>query len=115
MNSYDVQYYPQVTGLKATNPALKVFISVGGWAAGGAVFSTMVSSAENRRTFIDSAIQFMKTYAFDGIDIDWEYPAASDRGGTAADTANFVEFLKELRAACGKQFGITATLPSSYW
>jgi GH18 family chitinase len=33
----------------------------------------------------------------------------------AADTANFVIFLKELKAACGSKYGISATLPSSYW
>lgn len=57
----------------------------------------------------------MNTYAFDGIDIDWEYPVAPERGGRPADKANYVQFLKELRAAYGASFSITATLPSSYW
>lgn len=35
-------------------------------------------------------------------------------GGVPADTANYVEFLKELKAACGSKYGVTATLPSSY-
>jgi len=48
-----------------------VFISVGGWSAGGAVFSSMVSSYDNRRAFIVSLQAFMKMYAFDGVDIDW--------------------------------------------
>lgn len=75
----------------------------------------MVSSSTSRAAFIKSAVSFMKTYAFDGIDIDWEYPAATDRDGVAADTANFVAFLEELRAACGSTYTISATLPSSYW
>ena len=114
MNTYDVEYYSRVVALKAGNPSLQVYISVGGWAAGGAIFSSMVSTAIRRQAFIQSALSLMNTYAFDGVDIDWEYPAAGDRGGVAADTANFVQFLQELRAACGKKFGITATLPSSY-
>jgi chitinase len=114
MNSYDVTLYPRVTGLKSQHPALKVFISVGGWDAGGAIFSSMVSTSANRATFISSAIKFMKTYSFDGIDIDWEYPYAGDRGGVPADTANYVQFLKELRVACGGVYGLTVTLPSSY-
>ena len=115
MNSYDTSYYPQFTGLKTQNPALQVFISVGGWDAGGQIFSNMVSTSANRQTFIASAVAFMSTYGFDGIDVDWEYPAAGDRGGVAADTVNYVSFLRELRAACGSTYGISATLPSSYW
>jgi chitinase len=114
MNSYDVDLYPRVTALKSQNKALKVFIAVGGWAAGGATFSNMVKTSGSRSIFIESAVSFMKTYGFDGIDIDWEYPAATDRDGVPADTENYVTFLKELRAACGTSFGISATLPSSY-
>lgn len=44
-----------------------------------------------------------------------EYPVASDRGGTAADKANYVMLLSEMRDALGDDYGITATLPSSYW
>ena len=50
----------------------QVFISVGGWDAGGKIFSNMVSSSTNRAAFISSALQFCRTYAFDGIDTDWE-------------------------------------------
>lgn len=114
MNAYDVDYYSRVVALKSRNPSLQVYISVGGWAAGGAIFSSMVGTSIHRQAFIQSAISLMNTYAFDGIDIDWEYPAAGDRGGVAADTANFVQFLPESRAACGRKFGITVTLPSSY-
>ena len=75
----------------------------------------MVSSSSSRSAFITSAVTFLKTYAFDGIDIDWEYPAATDRDGVAADTDNYVTFLKELSDAFGTKYGISATLPSSYW
>lgn len=114
MNSFDAELYPRFTNLKSTNSGLKVFISVGGWAAGGAVFSNMVSTAATRSTFIDSAIQFMRTYGFDGIDVDWEYPAAGDRDGVPADTQNYVTFLKELKAACGSNYGVSVTIPSSF-
>ncbi|KAH1988861.1 hypothetical protein KXV97_002831, partial [Aspergillus fumigatus] len=96
-------------------PSLKTYISVGGWDVGGKVFSDMVRFPGTRKTFIDSAISMMTEYGFDGIDIDWEYPAADDRGGAARDTANLVTFLSELRAAVGTKFGVTCTLPSSYW
>jgi chitinase len=70
MHDYDVALYTKLTNLKSTNSALKVWISVGGWDAGGAVFSNMVSTSSNRATFIASAMKFMATYAFDGIDRD---------------------------------------------
>jgi chitinase len=114
MNSYDDQLYPQVIDLKLQSVGLQVYIAVGGWAAGGKIFSDMMSTAANRKAFIDSAIQFCKTHGFDGIDIDWEYPGADDRGGAEKDYQTFVTFMKELRAASGN-LGLTLTLPNSYW
>jgi chitinase len=75
----------------------------------------MVGSATNRQTFITSLVQFMKTYGFDGVDIDWEYPGAPDRGGAPADSANLVSLLQDMRSTFGNSYGISVTLPSSYW
>lgn len=57
-------------------------------------------------------------YCLDGIDIDWEYPAAEDRGGSAVDTDNYVLLVADMRAefdAVNPGWAITCTLPSSYW
>lgn len=67
-------------GLEKKKPSLKTFISVGGWAVGDEPFSDMVRFPGTRKSFIDSATRFMKDKGFDGIDIDWEYPVAKDRG-----------------------------------
>ena len=56
----------------------------------------------------------MDTYGFDGVDLDWEYPGADDRGGKSQDTANYVSLAAELRAAFGRKYGISMTLPTSY-
>lgn len=40
----------------------------------------------------------MSTYKFDGIDLDWEYPVADDRGGRKEDFANFSKFLANLKS-----------------
>jgi hypothetical protein len=66
MNSFDAELYPRFTNLKPSTSGLKVFISVGGWAAGGKIFSDMVGSASKRATFIASALKFMATFSFDG-------------------------------------------------
>ncbi|KAJ5538234.1 hypothetical protein N7494_007713 [Penicillium frequentans] len=114
-NSFDSELYPRFTALKQSAAGLSTMMSVGGWDEGGTIFSDMVSTTERRSTFIDSVMAFMSTYGFDGVDIDWEYPAASDRGGVAADTQNYVSLLKEMKAAFGSVYTVTATLPSSYW
>jgi len=41
----------------------------------------------------------MNTYAFDGADLDWEYPGVSWSGGRPIDKANFVSLVQELRNA----------------
>lgn len=115
MNAFDTKLYGKLTDLKSRSPTLKVYISVGGWSAGGATFSAMAFTKANRAAFIQSTIKFIKTYVFDGVDISWQYPAAKDRGGEKADSENFVAFLSELRDALGDTYGLTVTLPSSYW
>ncbi|PGH03305.1 chitinase [Blastomyces parvus] len=115
MHSYDKEFYRIFTDLKIQKPSLKCFISIGGWDAGSKVFSNMAKTEGSRKTFIDSVINFMKEYGFDGVDIDWEYPVADDRGGSKEDFKTYVLLLKELRAAVKDKYEITVALPASYW
>jgi hypothetical protein len=75
----------------------------------------MASTAVNRAKFIKSIIHFMSTYGFQGVDIDWEYPGARDRGGRPEDKGNFVILCREMQAAFAGRFGLTVTLPASFW
>ncbi|KAI0418524.1 family 18 glycosyl hydrolase [Xylaria grammica] len=112
--------YSDFTALKDTHSGLQTWISVGGWSFTDpgptrSAFSDMTSSAGNRQKFINGLIDFMEHYGFDGVDLDWEYPQADDRGGVTDDTSNYVSLVKELRAAFGTKYGISMTLPTSYW
>ena len=57
----------------------------------------------------------MAQYDFQGVDLDWEYPATPERGGKAEDTENYVSLVKEMRAAFGDQYGLSITLAPDYW
>lgn len=82
------------------------------------LYGEIAADAGKRQTFANNVVHFMKQYGFDGLDIDWEYPGAPDRGGKPEDTENFVKLLQTLRQtfdASGSKFGLTFTAPSSYW
>jgi len=88
--------------LKEKNPDLKVLFSVGGWTAGGWIFSQMASTAENRQKFKVSIIHFMKYFGFDGLDLDWEFPGYDmlpEEPTNPDDKPNFTLLMKELREA----------------
>jgi chitinase len=120
MDANGASLYSRFTALKSKKASLQTWISVGGWSFTDpgptqTAFSTMSSSSDNRQEFINGLIQFMSTYGFDGVDLDWEYPGADDRGGNTQDTANFVSLAAEMRAAFGNKYGLTITLPTSFW
>ena len=97
-------------------------VAIGGWNFNDKptehYFSNMVNNHANRQTFISSVVAYLTKYGLDGIDIDWEYPAAIDRGGIPSDTDAFVLLLSDMRDAfntVNPGWEITCTLPSSYW
>ncbi|KAH6651588.1 glycoside hydrolase superfamily [Truncatella angustata] len=117
----DVQGMKDFTAL-SKDGKLQTWIAVGGFdfsnpeAASHTTWSDMVSTKANRAAFISSAKEYMDTYGFQGIDLDWEYPGAPERGGKKlADTRNFSLLVKEMRAAYGTSYGISVTLAPDYW
>ncbi|HEX2962748.1 MAG TPA: glycoside hydrolase family 18 protein [Ignavibacteriales bacterium] len=87
---------------------VKVLISIGGWDTVAAKnFRTIAANPALRQRFVSELTKFCKTNRYDGADIDWEYPDASDNG-------NYVSLISQLRKSF-KASGIpliTAALPS---
>lgn len=108
------------TSLKNQNPVLKCIVSVGGWAFNDpgptqSEFHNIAASSSSRSTFISSVQSFLATYNFDGIDIDWEYPVAVERGGHPEDKENYLLLVQEMRTAFGSSKLISIAAPASYW
>lgn len=87
-----------VLALKKQNPRLKVLYSIGGWVWSDQ-FSNIAAYNVSREKFAKSAVTLMKSYGFDGIDIDWEFPGqrAEDNVFRPSDKENFTLLLGELR------------------
>lgn len=107
--------FDRVIKLKEQNPKLKVLLAVGGWAFGSEPFRALTSNTFRMNGFIYDAIEFLRKYNFDGLDIDWEYPKGAD------DKAAFISLIKEMRLAFegehksaeSAQLLLTAAVPAS--
>ncbi|KAL8852650.1 MAG: hypothetical protein Q9221_002410 [Calogaya cf. arnoldii] len=96
----DGELVSRVTFLKTRYQGLRVCVAIGGWAFNDPPTQTLFSDMAN------------------GVDMDWEYPAAPDRGGNPADTLNFVLLMAEIREAfdaANPAWESTLTVPTSYW
>lgn len=131
--------FNQLKKLKAKNPNLKIFISLGGW-TWSRYFSTAAATDANRKALVASCIDvYLKGNLkksggdpaggagvakgiFDGIDIDWEYPGVQGIGNNVVDAVNdkhnltllMAEFRKQLdeygASQGGKKFYLTAAI-----
>ncbi|XP_032690909.1 mucin-5AC [Odontomachus brunneus] len=88
--------YAKFTGLKTYNKNLKTMLAIGGWNEGSSRFSPMVADPARRREFVKNAVKFLRQNHFDGLDLDWEYPAFRD-GGKPRDKDNYANLVQELR------------------
>ncbi|XP_018570659.1 acidic mammalian chitinase-like [Anoplophora glabripennis] len=96
-NDDGLRGFSRLVDLTKVNPNLKVLVSMGGWNEGSEKYSIVAADPAKRKVLIDEVIQFLGEHNFHGFDLDWEYPAL--RNGSDIDPANYVELLKELKAA----------------
>ena len=96
----DAENFKLLADLRRRHPHLQILISVGGWTWSGN-FSDAALTAESRRRFTDSAIEFVRRHDIDGVDIDWEYPGLRGNNNVhrPEDRENFTAMMMELRQA----------------
>jgi chitinase len=89
---------------KAKANGAKIFLSVAGLAAD---FKTLAATAPGRTSFVTQAMNLVRTYGFDGLDIDWEFPRTDD--GT---DITFTQLMKQLSDSChtASKYYLTAAI-----
>ena len=113
--------FHQLIKLKQQYPHLVTMISIGGWTLSD-TFSDIALTSASRAYFARSAVDFMKRYGFDGLDIDWEYPVGGGLAGNTnrpQDKQNYTLLLQELRRQLdaaevqdGKTYYLTIASPA---
>jgi chitinase len=92
--------------MKKQNPKLKILLAIGGWDV--KEWSDIVPFPSKRSVLVQSSIQFCKSYGFDGIDLDWEFPKSS------SERTLFTNLVKEFRLAIDQNSMIlTAAMSAS--
>lgn len=136
---YSTPYLPSVSGtaytgpmygnfaaiqqLKQLHPRLKVLMSIGGASATNVAGFVSVSGTDaGRKAFVSSCIDmFVKGNIapgitapglFDGFNIDWEFPAATDKQNFTALLAEFRQELNALTKTTGKQYVLSFDGPA---
>ncbi|KAH7633186.1 family 18 glycosyl hydrolase [Sordaria sp. MPI-SDFR-AT-0083] len=128
MGGVSDEAHNNLMNMKQKAPGLKIWLSIGGWTFSDndtdtqPLWGEIAGSSANRAKFIKNLSTFMSDHGLDGVDLDWEYPGAPDRGGKEEDVKNFVTLVEEMRNAfdirestTGKHWGISFTAPTSYW
>jgi chitinase len=131
--------FNQLRKLKTMYPHLKVQLSLGGW-TWSKYFSDAALTPASRQAFVASCIDlFIRgnlpiigtsphggpgsgAGVFDGIDVDWEWPASEgnvgnvvrpeDKQNLTAVLAEFRRQLDEYGATTGQRYSLTAFLPA---
>ncbi len=104
---------------KRQHPELKTLLAVGDWDR-SQYYSRIAADENLRKNAIESIVDTMKRYEFDGIDIYWLFPVKANDVPDSfreEDPQNYLAFIKRLRYAFdqleedeGKHYLLTATL-----
>jgi chitinase len=115
--------FAAIQQLEQLHPNLHVVISIGGASAANTLaFSTAASTPAGRQALAASCISMFingniapgitAPGLFDGINIDWEFPTATDTQNFTALLQEFRNQLNQLAATTGKTYGLSFDGPA---
>ena len=94
---------------------VKVIPSIGGWTLSDK-FPAIAADSVKRHRFASQCAHLIRSFHFDGIDIDWEYPGYADHKGTPDDKVNYTLLMQAIRDsidAVGKKIKIKLILSAA--
>lgn len=111
------QYLPHMEKLRRYNPNLQILLSTGGGNQTGHSESTATDEALQK--LVQSTIEVVEAYDFDGIDCDWEFPCYN---GNMEEKYRHTLLMKEYRKALnelekknGKKYWLTIAAATGQW
>lgn len=69
-------------------------VAIGGWSHKSRGFDQITSNPKLTATFVENAVQFLRKYKLDGLDLDWEYPNHDQ--ANPRQKADYTEWVKQL-------------------
>lgn len=104
LSASNAAFAQQVVAKAHANNA-KVMLSINESSTGN--FKNMAASQAGRTNFIADVMNNLRTYGFDGVDIDWEFPSTLDGTSTT-----FTALMKELADSCHRdaKYYLTAAI-----
>ncbi len=102
--------YPELVQ-RSHEAGVQVIVALGGWGQ-SAGFSPMAADTTARKRFVQNLLDFCVANGYDGVDLDWEYPA------NAADSMNLTSLVRAMRGAfstVNRPLSISLAVPSTGW
>ncbi|KAK4449031.1 hypothetical protein QBC34DRAFT_463610 [Podospora aff. communis PSN243] len=101
---------------------VKRIVAFGGWAFSNDPGTNHIIRRgvmpANRNRFVDNLVNFVRSTGIDGVDLDWEYPGATDiRGsdpGLPEDGQNYLDTIKALKRRLSDK-SVSFAAPASFW
>ncbi|KAK1639955.1 glycosyl hydrolases family 18-domain-containing protein [Colletotrichum phormii] len=75
------------------------------------IFADIVKTSQSRQKFLTNLASFMQEFAFDGVDIDWQWPAAGDESKDYALLIQEMRLYFNSHSATSSAWGISFTAP----